>query len=83
MAKSKGNSNIPANETPEARFKRMATMRVNKALKAVSLLSNLAGSRYKSSPEQIAKIEGAFRDTLTAVFGQLRGQKAAKQTFTL
>lgn len=79
----KGKSNVPANETPEARFKRMATMRVNKALKAVSLLSNLAGSRYRSSPEQIAKIETAFRETLTSVFAQLRGQKSAEKNFTL
>lgn len=81
MAKSK--SNVPSNETPEARFKRMATMRVNKALKAVSLLATLSGSRYRSSPDQIAKIEAAFRDVLTETFGRLRGQKDGKQTFTL
>lgn len=81
MAKNK--SSVPANETAEARFKRMATMRVNKALKAVALLGNLSGSRYKASPDQLSKIETAFREVLTETFGRMRGQKAGKETFSL
>lgn len=74
---------VPANETPEARFKRMAVARVNKMLKQISLLGNLAGSRYKSSPDQIVKMEQAFKDALTEAFGRLRGQKSAKSQFVL
>lgn len=70
-------------ETAEQRFRRMAMVRVNKCLKQVSLLGNLAGSRYKSTSEQIAKMETAFKDVLTSVFGRLRGQKATKEQFTL
>jgi hypothetical protein len=71
------------NETAEQRFRRLATIRVNKCLRQVSLLGNLAGSRYKSTSEQISKMEQAFKDVLTEVFGRLRGQKAAKSQFSL
>lgn len=70
-------------ETAEQRFRRMAMMRVNKCLRAVSLLGNLAGSRYKSTPQQIEKMEEAFKEVLSAVFARLRGQKASKEQFTL
>lgn len=80
MAKGK---NVPANETPEQRFKRMAVMRVNKALRAISLLGNLSGSRYKSTSGQIEKIQTAFRETLTNTFARLQGQKVAKDGFDL
>jgi hypothetical protein len=76
-------SKVPKNETPEARFKRMAVTRVNKCIKSISLLGNLAGSRYKSTPEQITKMETAFREVLVQAFGRLRGQKASKESFTL
>lgn len=78
----KGNA-VPKNETPEARFKRMAVARVNKCLKQISLLGNLAGSRYKSTPDQIARMETAFRDSLTNAFGRLKGIKAEKKAFDL
>lgn len=74
---------IPKNETPEARFKRMAVARVNKCLKQIALLGNLSGSRYKSSPDQVTKMETAFKDALTNAFGRLRGQKANKEQFAL
>lgn len=73
----------PKNETPEVRFKRMASMRVNKALRAISLLGNLSGSRYKSTPDQISKIEAAFRDVLTTTFARMKGQKAGREGFSL
>lgn len=76
-------SKVPKNETPEARFRRMATGRMNKILKSIALLGNLAGSRYKSTPDQVTKMEGAFRDALNNAFGRLKGQKAAKEQFTL
>jgi len=47
----------------EQRFRRLAMVRMNKVLKQVSLIGNLAGSRYKSTPQQIEKMEQAFRDT--------------------
>jgi hypothetical protein len=76
-------SKVPKNETPEARFKRMAQGRMNKILKGIALLGNLAGSRYKSSPDQIVKMENAFKDALNGTFGRLKGQKTAKEQFTL
>lgn len=70
-------------ETPEQRFKRLAMVRMNKVLKQIALLGNLSGSRYKSETAQISKMETAFKDTLTEAFGRLRGQKAAKNQFSL
>lgn len=74
---------IPKNETPEARFKRMAQARVNKSLKQIALLGNLAGSRYKSSPDQHTKMQKAFEDALNTAFARLKGQKTTKETFSL
>lgn len=64
----------PKNETPEARFVRMAEVRVNKALKAIALVGNLSGSRYKSTNSQIEKIQEAFADQWKNTMARLRGQ---------
>lgn len=45
-----------AGETPEERFKRLATLRVNNALKKIKLIGNLAGPAYRYSDEEVTKI---------------------------
>ena len=46
----------PINETPEERFRRLATTRVNNALDKIRLVGNLSGHGYKYTDEQARKI---------------------------
>ena len=70
-------------ETPEARFQRLATARVKVAIKRVSLIGNLGGVAYKSTPEQRAKIKEALQQAVDVAVMQLNREKAAQQVFTL
>lgn len=59
-----------SNETPEERFKRIATLRTNAVLYKLRLLGNLSNkSRYSYSQEDINKI-------ISAINRQLRELKA-------
>lgn len=54
-------------------FKVLANMRANRALRAIEGLSKLANkNRYKYSPEQVAKLEGAFKEALGACFAAFK-----------
>ena len=59
----------PENETKEARFVRLATMRTSKALRSISLLGNLSTGSYCYTPEQVSQIE-------TALYGEVEGTMA-------
>lgn len=45
-----------ADETPEQKFKRLATARVNNALKKIKLIGNLAAPAYRYTEEEVTKI---------------------------
>ena len=68
-------------ELNDMRFRRLATARVNKTLRMVSLLGNLG--KLKPSDANIAKIETAFKEVLTDAFTRLRGKAHQKGGFTL
>ncbi len=70
-------------ETPEARFRRLASARVDKALKAIKLIGNLTGTQYKSTSEQREKIDKALSEAVKGVKESLAGTKAAKAEFNL
>ena len=63
-AESKGSG---AGETKNEKFKRLAAIRVNNALKKVSLIGNLAGSSYEYSAEEVEKIISALKTCLGEV----------------
>lgn len=69
---------LPSNETKEARFVRVATPRVVKAIKQIKLLSNCAASSYAYEPEQVKKmvdaIEEALANTAAAFVGKAKGE---------
>lgn len=71
MAKKK--SNIPTNETGEARFIRVALLKTNSVLKSLKSLSNLRGKRAVStSAQRLAiqtAIDAAFKDCMSALNG--------------
>lgn len=81
---SKKSAKAPANETKADKFKRIAPMRVTKAIKAVSLIGNLGGSGYERTPEQVEKIGAALKEAVNEACQKLlSGNKAANKAFEL
>lgn len=71
-------------ETPEERFKRLATQRTRKALKAIELLGRLARRRsYSYTDEQVSKIVTVLRKAVDDLENQFRGRKKAGGDFLL
>lgn len=74
----------PADETSEAKFSRLATKRVNKALKDIGLIGNLSGSGYKYTDEQVAKIDSLLRDKVKATMARFdKTAKASGESITI
>lgn len=66
-------------ESPEDRFKRLASLRTQNALKRIKLVGNLSGPGYKYTDEQIDKIIAVLRgavDEVEARFKKGQGEKA-------
>jgi len=62
-----------------ARFSKLASKRVTKALKYISLIGNLSGSGYTYTAEQVTKIETLLTDSVEAVMARfVPGTKAAE-----
>jgi hypothetical protein len=76
-------SNIPTNETPEQRFVRVATTKVNAIIRGMKTLSRLTGMRAKSTDAQRAAIEKALTDALADTMSALKGNKVQTGGFKL
>lgn len=70
-------------ETQQQKLVRLANARVNKAIKAISLVANL--DAYNPTKEQVENIVGALHVAVDAVNTELQPQVAspAKPTFSL
>lgn len=80
----KARTPVDPNETKAQKFVRLGTKRVNKAVKSVKQLAQLAGSGYDSTPEQRKKITDALDGAVKLVKDRFAGQKeAAAETITL
>lgn len=79
----KGKSQVPKDEKPAARFKRVVEPRVGKALKAIGLIGSVTGSAYKYSDEDIAKIVAALRDGVDKVEQRFAGKGDTASGFAL
>lgn len=62
-------------ESKNDKFLRIALQRMPKVLKGISLLGNLAGSSYESTPEQKKKIVDALVAAVNEVATKLAGVK--------
>lgn len=66
----------------EKKFRELAELRMNKILNGIAGLSKLsAPSRYKYSPQQVAKMEQAFQAALNACFAGFKGARQSKSGF--
>ena len=70
-------------ETPRQRFERLAPKRVNKALKAIGLIRNLAGPGYDWSEEDVKKIMSALASETEAVLFAFQKKAKKGPNFTL
>jgi len=73
-------------ETKGEKFKRLASMRVNKALHTIALVGNLSGSGYEYSQEEVNKIFAAFNTRLKETYERFQPKKKGeekKAEFTL
>lgn len=68
----KRESVVPTDETKRAKFIRLATARVGKAVKAIAGIGNLSGSAYEYSEADIAKIKGAIMDANVSMLARFQ-----------
>lgn len=80
----KERAKVDPNETKAQKFVRLGTKRINRAVKVVKQLAQLAGSGYDSTPEQRKKITDALDAAVKHVKDRFAGQKeAAAESITL
>ena len=72
-----------AGESKSDKFKRLASKRVVNAISKIELLTNLAGSSYEYTPEQVEKILGALQGSVDKVKAAFSKQKIEKTDFHL
>lgn len=72
----------PADETKAARFSRLASARVTKAVRAIKNIGNLSGRSYEYSDAQVETIKGYLTDatkSALAAFASGGTEKAAEE----
>ena len=70
-------------ESKADKFKRLAAKRVTNAISKVELITNLAGSSYEYTPEQVEKILTALQGSVDKVKAAFSKQKIEKTHFQL
>ena len=70
-------------ESKSDKFKRLATKRVKNAISKVELITNLAGSSYEYTPEEVEKILNALQGSVDKVKVAFSKQKITKTGFEL
>lgn len=78
-----GKTAVPENESKADRFRRLANMRVPKALKAITVIGNLSGSGYESTKEQREAITSALGKAVESLKQKLDGIAPATEQFKI
>lgn len=60
-------SQVDPNETPKARFKRLASKRVTKAVKAIRNIGSLSGRSYERTDDQVEAIVAHLKGSVKYV----------------
>lgn len=79
----KGKKQIPKEENPTQRFKRVVEPRVGKALKSIGLVGSVTGTAYKYSDKDIADIMAALQDAVDKVGQRFAGKGDTASGFSL
>lgn len=64
-------------ETKAAKFSRLASARVTRAVKAINRVGALASAQYEKTPAQVDKIESYLNAAVRATVTRLRGEAEA------
>ena len=72
---------IPENETNAARFIRVVTPRVNKAVKAIDVIGFCTGSAYEHTPAQVKQIHDVLAESLSRLGKKFIGQAGGDAGF--
>lgn len=67
------------NESRREKFLRLGQQRMEKALKAVSLIGNLSGSGYEYNETDVKKMEDALADAVEGVMNRFNPAAAKKK----
>lgn len=71
-------------ESKAEKFRRLAIQRVPQAVKRINQLANLFGTKqYEHTPEQAEKVWNMLVGAMDVLEQRMKGEKAAKQSFTL
>jgi hypothetical protein len=71
-------------ESKSAKFKRLASRRVSKALQQLIYVRNLSNAnQYEYTPEQVRAIHSALSAAVNKIAYAFEGKKESKVTFTL
>ncbi len=83
MAKRTGRRKVevPANETKAARFIRVVTPRINKAIKSINTIGFCAASSYEYTPEQVKEIKTALLHAVSGLEKKFAGEVAGETLF--
>ena len=68
-------------ESKHDKFKRIASRRVQKAIKDIGNIKNLSKSSYEYTEEEVEKIFNALQGTLDDTRNAFKGQKSEKKAF--
>lgn len=81
MAKRK--NQVPKEETKKAKFKRVVEPRVRKAIRAIKLVANCAGSAYEYNAEQVSHIVTILTKEVNQVSAVYQGEAIKDADFNL
>ena len=73
---------IPKDESKQARFIRVVSPRVNKAVKAISVLGFCAGSTYEYTPDQATQIIETLLQAVTALDNKFMSKANKQDSFS-
>ena len=70
----KGTETGGSAETKAAKFSRLASARVTRAVKAINRVGALASAQYEKTPAQVDKIDSYLNAAVRAAVARLRGE---------
>jgi len=79
--KNKVGEPLEAGEAKEARFVRIVVPRINKAVKAISLIGNCSGSSYGYTDIQVSDIERVLHGAVENMIGRYKAKSDSSNKF--
>lgn len=76
-----GSSKKKVEETKEAKFVRVVTPRIAKAVKYIDLIGNCACSGYSYSPEEVEQIADVLKETVNRVIERYSAKRDKQADF--